>query len=375
MKSEINILVSSLGGGGAEKVAINLANNLDKRVSLISLTGVKDYSLDLLNKNVKLIIYNQKKIRYSILEYFNYLIKNKPKYILSIGRDTNLVLGIICPFLNYKPKLIFREESTIERMKDYVPKEKIIYKLLNKFLPFVLRIIISYLYSKSSLIIANSRDTYLDIKHFLLFKKPSVKVIHNPVLPFKFNYEDTKNSTDIWMKDKSLKVILGVGRLCQSKRFDVLLRAFRIVHEEKKNTRLIICGQGIEEENLKKLSNELRISNQVSFKGFCSNPYPYFKSADIFCLSSDYEGFGNVLIEAMAFGTKVVTTNCKGVPRSVLEGNQYVDFAPKNDHKKLAESILKSFYLPSPSPFLRMEAKKYFSDIIAQNYLNEILRA
>ena len=60
MKSEINILVSSLGGGGAEKVAINLANNLDKRVSLISLTGVKDYSLDLLNKNVKLIIYNNK---------------------------------------------------------------------------------------------------------------------------------------------------------------------------------------------------------------------------------------------------------------------------------------------------------------------------
>ena len=114
---DLSILVGSLGGGGAEKVAINIANTTKENVSLISLTSIFDYDLNNISKNVKLVIFNKKRIRFSFIKYLLYLRKYKPKFILATSRDTNLVLSFVSLFLNYRPKIVFREENTLENMK------------------------------------------------------------------------------------------------------------------------------------------------------------------------------------------------------------------------------------------------------------------
>lgn len=371
-KNDIHIVVGSLGGGGAERVAINLANNMSEKVTLLSLTYYQDYDLNTLHKNVNLINFGNKRIRESIISYLLYLRKNKPQIILSISRDTNLVLAFIEPFLNYKPKLIFRETNTIENMSKKIPNHQFLSKIIHKYFKFLLRIIISFSYLKCSKIIVSSKDVADDIKSFLIFKKPIIKVIKPPILPTNFNNNNVQDCHDLWIKNSSIQVILGVGRLCEQKRFDILIKAFAIVNDNYPNTRLIICGKGEKEVELKSLTNELKISEFVCFKGFLKDPYPYLKYSDIFCLSSDFEGFGLVIIEAMAFGTKIVTTKCKGAPSSLID-NKYIDFSPLNNYETLADNIVRSLYLPSPKPFLIKESKQYNSEERSLHYLKELI--
>ena len=367
----ISILVGSLGGGGAEKVAINISNTIKKNISLISLTSKFDYDPNNISEEVKLVIYNEKRIRFSILKYLFYLRTNKPKYILSTSRDTNLVLSFVSFFLNYSPKLIFREENTLEN-KNEISREQFAIFILNKYFPKLMQIIVSLAYLRCSKVIANSIDTASDIKSILMFKKPIVKFIPNPVLPIDFNTNRYPKSNHPWFKDPNIKVILGVGRLAQQKRFDILLRAFSLVVKKEKNFRLIICGQGPKEKYLKELSIELGIENLIIFKGFVKDIYPYFKSADIFCLTSEFEGFGNVIVEAMSFGLKIILTECRGGPRSIFKKNKFIEFVPINDFAKLSDTILRTNYGPSPKPFLKKEALKYKADSISKEYLKEI---
>ena len=372
MNEKLSILVGSLGGGGAEKVAINIANTIKGNISLVSLTSNIDYDIKNINRNVKLIIYKKKRIRFSILKYLFYLRKNKPKFILSTSRDTNLVLSLVSNFLNYSPKLIFREENTIERMKTSIPSNQYINIILNKYFPQIIKLIVSISYLKCSKLIANSDDTASDIRSFLIFKKPIIKVIPNPVLPINFNPNQYSQSNHSWFKNKHIKVILGVGRLVKQKRFDILLRAFSQAIKKDKNIRLIICGQGREENNLKDLSKKLNISQFVCFKGFISDPYSYFNSADIFCLTSEYEGFGNVIVEAMSFGLKIILSECRGGPNSIFRKNKFIEFFPVNDYKNLSETIIKTLYNPSYAPYIKKESLKYKSEFVTKKYLNEI---
>ena len=341
-------------------------------MTLLSLTSFQDYKIESLSKKVEVIIFDSKRLRSSIVKYLFYLRKHKPKIILSMARDENLVLALIKPFLNYKPKIIFREASTKEYMSTEFPKRQVLNKLLNLHFPLLVRILISLFYMSCSKIIVSSEDVANDIHSYLIFKKPPIKVISPPVLPAGFDKNKFLDASDPWIKDNSLKVILAVGRLCKQKRFDILIKAFSLVNAKYSNTRLIICGKGRDQAKLQNLSKQLNISKLISFKGFINDVYPYFKGSDIFCLSSEYEGFGLVLVEAMAFGTKIVSTKCKGGPNT-LRDNQFIDFAKVNNYKNLSEIIIRSLYFPSPAPYLIKESLKYTTEEISKSYLKEML--
>ena len=138
-------------------------------------------------------------------------------------------------------------------------------------------------------------------------------------------------------KDKS---ILSVGRIYPQKNHALLLRAFAQIHKSKPEFKLKICGKGSEENNLQKLANDLGIADSVCFMGEISNIREQLKSCSCFVLSSDYEGLPNALMEAMAVGVPVISTDCPcGGPRMLIKGNENGVLVPCGDVDKLGSAI------------------------------------
>jgi glycosyltransferase involved in cell wall biosynthesis len=134
------------------------------------------------------------------------------------------------------------------------------------------------------------------------------------------------------------KLIVAVGRLVEQKGYPVLLRAFAQVRKTA-NARLWILGEGPLRVALKKQARELQLSEAVRFLGFRSNPYAYMARADVFVLSSHWEGFGNVIVEAMASGTAVVAADCPYGPREVVEDGISGRLVPPGDAEALAANL------------------------------------
>ena len=135
------------------------------------------------------------------------------------------------------------------------------------------------------------------------------------------------------------KTVLAVGRLVESKDYVTLLRAFALVTQHVR-ARLVVLGEGQLEQQLKQLCSKLGIEDRVWFLGFKHNPYKYMRNADLFVLTSQSEGFGHVIVEAMAVGTPVIATDCKSGPGEIIEDNKYGLLVPVGDHRALAERII-----------------------------------
>lgn len=136
-------------------------------------------------------------------------------------------------------------------------------------------------------------------------------------------------------------VIVAAGRLVEQKGFDLLIRAFRRVRD-RAAARLLILGEGGERERLLDLARECRVGEDVVLPGFLENPWAVIKRSAVFVLSSRWEGFGRVLVEAMACGTAVVTTDCDYGPCDIVRGGRDGLLVPVEDEAALATAILQT---------------------------------
>jgi glycosyltransferase involved in cell wall biosynthesis len=171
-----------------------------------------------------------------------------------------------------------------------------------------------------------------------------------------------------WFNQKEVPVVLGVGRLVAQKDFHTLLRAFAIARKER-NMRLAILGEGEDRESLIKLAKELGIEFDFALLGFSNNPYAYMRRAGLFVLSSAWEGFGNVLAEAIALGTPAVSTNCPHGPSEILSDGKYGPLVPVGDPEKLACAILETLNKPLPSGTLAAGAERFTTEHVTKEYL------
>jgi glycosyltransferase involved in cell wall biosynthesis len=134
--------------------------------------------------------------------------------------------------------------------------------------------------------------------------------------------------------------------------------------------RLIILGDGNERHELEQLAEQLEIANDVCFAGFVDNPYKYMSKSSLFVLSSNYEGIANVLIEALACGCPVVSTDCPSGPHEVLEGGKWGRLVPVGDEEALAEAMQEALSEPHDPDRLRQRAMDFTVDKAVDNYLN-----
>jgi glycosyltransferase involved in cell wall biosynthesis len=194
------------------------------------------------------------------------------------------------------------------------------------------------LYPWADGIVSVSQGVAEDLAKVTKLPKKRINLIYNPVITPELFVKAREKLNHPWFQPGEPPVILAVGRLHLQKDYPTLLRAFLRVRQLRR-CRLVILGEGPEKDNLSNLINELGLQADVAMLGFVDNPYAYMKSSAAFVLSSAWEGFGNVIAEALAVGTPVVSTNCESGPAEILANGKYGELTPVGDAKAMTEAI------------------------------------
>ncbi len=323
---KIVFLINSLDGGGAERVVSTLLNHFvnDYECCLILMENKISYDLD---SRINIIHLNEsqnqngivKLLRLPIIAYKLYRIikDNNIAQIISFLHRANYV-NAISKYISSHQVILSERIASSSIYSDNSITSKISKYLIKK------------LYSKADLIIPVSKAIKNDLVNNFNIKVKQ-EVIYNP-----YDIENIKilSKENIDIKIQKEKSIITVGSLQKRKNHSLLINAFSKI--ENNEYKLYILGIGNEEDNLKLLTKELNIENRVIFLGFDNNPYKYLSRCSIFVLSSNSEGFPNVLAEAMVCGCSVISTDCLSGPREILAPNSDVEFQLK-DKNELAQ--------------------------------------
>jgi len=313
---KIIFLIPTLGPGGGERVVSELSLNLPDYIKVIIVLFKKEvvypYRGKLVSLDLPLSNNFFSRIYYFFLGIYRFkkiIKKEKPDYVISIDTPANII------------NIILSCKKTIIRVDNFISlSPRAVYKFLAKFL-----------YNKASRIICVSKLLAKDLSDNFGIKKEKITVIHNPsnireiqrlmLEPIENKYKD------IFQKP----TVINIGRLMEQKGQSHLIRAFREVKNRVNDAQLVILGVGQLEQDLKQLTKDLKLENSVHFLGWQNNPFKFLIKSKVFVLSSLYEGFGNVLVEAMACGLPVVSVDCKAGPREIL--------APDTDINQEAKDI------------------------------------
>lgn len=195
-----------------------------------------------------------------------------------------------------------------------------------------------------------------------------VSVQYNPVEVADIQRLSEEPVDHPWL-DGDHEVVLSAGRLDSPKDYGTLVRAFAAVDERRPDTRLVIAGTGPERDDLLELAESLGIGDRLSLPGYVENPYRYMQRASVFALSSRYEGLPTVLIEALACGCPVVSTDCPSGPGEILADGRYGRLVPVGDHDALADAIVTTLEDPPDSEPLRARAEEFAASRVIDEYV------
>jgi glycosyltransferase involved in cell wall biosynthesis len=193
-------------------------------------------------------------------------------------------------------------------------------------------------YPWADAIVAVSQAAAQDIATLSGIPHERVKVIYNPIMTPSLLEKAQEAPEHPWFTGGQPPVILAVGRLFKVKDFATLIRAFALVRQQCP-ARLLILGEGEERLALEALTHALSVQEDVAMPGFAANPYAYMKHAAVFVLSSLSESFSNVVVEAMAVGTPVISTDFAGGTREILDNGRYGALVPVGDAQAMATAI------------------------------------
>lgn len=349
--SKLTILLTDLRPGGAERVCVNIANAMVERgyqVEFVLLQAKGDLLPDL-NRVVKVIDIKQTRLRNSLIPLVRYLKENKPDAVLANIWPLT-VISVVARFLsNTACRLVVAEHTTWSRSELLKPfgNSLIIKQSMKMFFPHADRVI------------AVSKGAADDLAEFASVKRELIDVIYNPISGNKPKSIAACDATLCggWLSGHHKKII-AVGTLKEIKDYPTLLKAFSIVLKSV-NARLLILGEGEMRESLQKLINDLGLLDFVIMPGFVKDPTPYFQQADLHVLSSTGEGFANVIVEALAVGTPVVSTDCPSGPREILEDGKYGRLVPVADSVALAHAMIEALSVVHDTDALKSRAMDF----------------
>jgi len=218
-------------------------------------------------------------------------------------------------------------------------------------------------------VIGVSKGVSDDIRRVAGIKPEKVHTIYNPILTEAFYRKAAEPLNHPWFVSKrDWLTVVTVGRLTEQKDHGTLLRAISEVNRQRP-VRLVVLGQGDRRQELEALVEELGIGQIVQFAGFDPNPYRYIVAADVFALSSRWEGFGNVLVEALACGVSIVSTDCPSGPSEVLGKGEFGELVPVADSSALAQGIIAFAERDTDQKALGNHLEQFRSLSVAHTYL------
>jgi glycosyltransferase involved in cell wall biosynthesis len=359
--SSIAILLPNLCGGGAERVYVYLANDWLSRGFSVEfiLMHRQGELLPLLGSGVTVTELYSQNIRSLIVPLASYLRKARPDVLLASMWSLTSAAVISWVLSGKVGRLFLSDHEHLTR--SYLGRHRVKPSFLTQSIRFT--------YPFADGIIAVSRGVKDDLCALGNLSDKKVCVIYNPaatgVSPDRIS---SAESEKLWGRGFN-NHILAVGRLSEEKDFKTLIRAFALLSKEL-HGKLVILGEGPLREELKAFVTELGLDDCIALPGFVRDTYPMYRSADLFVLSSLWEGFGNVIVEALECGVPVVSTNCPGGPSEILEDGRYGKLVPVGDPVALAAAMVQSLSEQHDRAALRLRAQDFSVRKISDQYLS-----
>jgi len=363
--TNITLFIPSLEGGGAENVFVVLANAMVEQYQSVTmlLANAKGPYLRQLDSRIEIVDLNHTKTIFALPRVVNYLRKNRPDILISGLVHTNLIAIWANLLTGKRTKVIATIHGVFSLL--LLPIKSIKSRVIFKSIP--------HFYPRANKVIAVSNGAAEDIKRFTHLNEDKLRVIYNPI-DFKRLLELSQSELKHKWFDNgdNVPVILTVGRLAEVKNFQTLIKAFAQVRK-KRQVHLLILGEGEQRQALESLTKQLGLTHDVGMPGFVDNPYPYLAKCQLFVLSSLHEALPTALIEALYLSPQVVSTDCPGGSREILDDGNYGTLVPINDHDALVEAIESALDNPQSKPGVEEYLKSKFGvDNIIQQYNNVI---
>ena len=342
------LFTRSLSGGGAERAASNLANELVSRgynVDLVLQYEEGPYLRDL-DRRVRIHVLGRR-VRSALFRMRRYLKSQRPQAMISFLTEPNVLAAFAWRLSRLEGALAISEQTSLvgsTRSR---------------------RIAIRFAYALAQQVIAVSSAMADElVSHGV--PSDRIRVIPNPT-----SRQALSGGMAPRLMNSGSQLVVGVGRLVEQKDFVTLIKAFEIVQRDQ-DVRLLILGEGPERRRLEDLAASLGLSDKIEMPGFIDNPWPLMAQASVFALSSRWEGWPNVLAEALALGLPVVSTDCPTGPNEILDNGKYGLLVPIQDPPALATAIARTLQDPPPSTQLQQRAQKWSVETITDQYLQAL---
>lgn len=358
----IAFFLPTLCGGGAERVTVNLAQAMAERGLPVDLVvaAAEGELLGQLPPAVRLVDLRAARVLRSLGPLARYLRRERPRVVISSMGHANLVALWAAKVARRATPVVVTVHNT---MSQSTPQQG---RVAGRLWPRLLR----RFYPWAAGVVAVSRGAADDLARTSGLPREHIGVIYNPVITPEMLASAGQRPDHAWFAPGQPPVILGVGRLTRQKDFPTLLRAFAELRRGRP-ARLLILGEGDERGRLEALAAELGLADDVALPGFRDNALAHMAGAALFVLSSAWEGLPTVLIEALAAGTRVVSTDCPSGPREILQEGRLGALVPVGDAPALARAMAEALDRPAAPPPADALAP-FTRDVAVNHYLTLI---
>lgn len=361
----LTVFASFSGQGGVERMLVHLLQGFCAQGYAVDLLLVRSESAHLkeLPEAVRCIPLGPGHSLLAAFALARWLRQQQPEVLLAVKDRAGRAAVLARALARSKTRLVLRLGTNLSAaLRDASPIQRWL-----RLMP------IRLLYPGIDQIVAVSEGVAEDTALLAQVPRAGICVIRNPVITPRLKNLAAESCSHPWLAaERAFSVIIGAGRLQRQKDFPTLLRAFGQLRRER-DCRLLIIGEGRLRAELEALARSLGLrlgpEGDLDLPGFQPNPYAWFARADLFVLSSAWEGSPNVLTEALALGVPAVATDCPSGPREILADGRYGPLVPVGDSKALASAMRQTLDAPLAASRLKQAVADYTQAASASAYL------
>lgn len=353
-RQSISLFIPSLEGGGAERVFVNLANTLvDMTEHPIHFVVIREGGVfqTELRPEVKLVNLDSRRASRSVFSLVRYMRDHRPRTFVSTMNYCNVITILAWRLAGRPCRLVVREANVVRKG--------------NRLMLTLMR----WFYPQADCVVALSPEIRTSLLQAGISVADRIVEIGNPGV---FHSPISRRRMLAFLPQPKPRFVCAVGRLEYQKGFDILITAFSGLSDSKLH--LVILGEGALRGALEEQCLALGIEQRVQMPGFVKHPSDVIRKAELFVLPSRWEGFPNVLLEALFTGTPLVAADCDGAPRSMLEGGLHGHLVVPDDPEALREGIEAALITPMGTPRARRaRAENFSAETITRKYLEEAI--
>ncbi|MGE0665628.1 MAG: glycosyltransferase [Sphingomonadales bacterium] len=334
--------------GGAERVTLLLAGELASRGVRVGIAVYinRGTLIDQVDPRVRIEEIGGSGLLAAILPLSRLIRRTRPRSVVGVMVSCNVAAVLAGKLARTGARIVLTEHNQVDVSAEFFGNDSRSYRA------------IPWIYPHADAIVCVSDGVRESLCRYAGMTPGRMRVIHNPIVSRDLIDKAAEPCPHPWAGDPDVPLVLAVGRLTTAKNYPLLLRAFAILRRQRP-ARLLILGKGAIQKDLQALVGELGVAEDVELHGYAGNPYTFMAHASLFVLSSSWEGFPTVLVEALACGCPAVATDCPSGPREILLDGELGELVPMDDEAALAAAMARSLDRPPPRDALMARGRSF----------------